>query len=87
MMFCFPSSATSYSWPREWNIPETSYRQVSWLIDPHTDAAFPIAQWPNGILLPIHSDEFAQVSHLFPFSPHRSQRRDTYSWLPAKLRV
>ena len=67
----FPSSATNYSWPREWNIPETSYRQVSWLIDPHTNAAFPIAQWHNGILLPVYSDEFVRDSHPFPFSPRR----------------
>lgn len=71
MMLYFPTYATSYSWPRKWNTSETSCRQVSWLIDPYIDVAFPISQWHNDILLPIYSDEFAQVFHLFPFSPRR----------------
>ena len=49
----------------------TNSRQVSWLTDPR---ARPPSRsfWTsdvNGRLLPAHSDEIAQVFHLFPFYP------------------
>ena len=87
MMLYFPTYATSYSWPRKWNTSETSCRQVSWLIDPYIDVAFPISQWYNDILLPIYSDEFAQDFHLFSPFHHAALRHDTCSPLPAKLRT
>ena len=60
-------SATSYSWPRGILSP-TELQAGLLTYGSSYEAAFPIAQWHTGFLLPIYSDEFVQDLHLFPFS-------------------
>ena len=44
-------------------------RQVSWLSGHHARRAFSLSQWHLRRHSPVHSDEIAQVLHLFPFYP------------------
>ena len=44
-------------------------RQVSWLSGHHARRTFSLSQWHLQRHSPVHSDEIAQVLHLFPFYP------------------
>lgn len=68
---------TNYSWSREHRLRRAFpvYLQAGLLTHRSAhETAFPISQWLFGFIFPIHSDEFVQDFHLFPFSPKAFHR-------------